>query len=160
MADSFSIGVVEDDADDLDTVRTLFREYQDFINVSLCFQSFDEELASLPGKYSAEKRGSLYLAEIDGTPAGCVAYYRTDEQTCELKRLFVRPAFHRRGLGRALMDRAINDSTNAGYETMILDTLKRLEGAQELYDQLGFSEIEPYNVNPHEDVAYFSKSLL
>jgi len=153
------IRVIENDADDLETIRTLFREYQDFIDVSLCFQSFDDELASLPGKYSGAKDGCLYLAESDDQPVGCVAFYRIDETTCELKRLFVRPAFHKQGIGKALMNRAIEDATKAGYQTMILDTLRRLEGAGQLYQRLGFSEIDPYNVNPHPDVAYYSKSL-
>lgn len=153
------IRVVENDPDDLETVRTLFREYQDFIEVSLCFQSFDEELASLPGKYGLTRDGCLYLAESDGQPTGCVAFYRVDETTCELKRLFVRPSFHKQGIGKALMNRAIHDAAQVGYQTMILDTLRRLEDAGQLYQRLGFTEIEPYNVNPHPDVAYFEKSL-
>ena len=153
------IRIVENEPADLETIRTLFREYQDYLGVSLCFQSFDEELASLPGKYLRGNKGCLYLAESDGQSVGCVAYYRIDETTCELKRLFVRPAFHKKGIGRALMDRAIDDAANAGYQTMILDTLRRLETAGQLYQRLGFSEIEPYNVNPHPDVAYFTKAL-
>lgn len=154
------IRIVENDADDLEVIRTLFREYQDFIEVSLCFQSFDEELASLPGKYGVAKDGCLYLAEVDDQPAGCVAFYRVHETTCELKRLFVRPPFHQKGIGKALMVRAIEDATSAGYQTMILDTLRRLKSAGQLYKQLGFVEIEPYNVNPHADVAYYSKPLV
>lgn len=153
------IRIIENDAGDLGAIRTLFREYQDFIEVSLCFQSFDEELASLPGKYSAAKGGCLYLAEHEGQPTGCVAFYRIDDTTCELKRLFVRPRFHKQGIGKALMNRAIEDAAKVGYQTMILDTLRRLESAGQLYQRLGFSEIEPYNVNPHPDVAYFEKSL-
>ena len=158
MADNFSIEVVED-GPDLETIGILFREYQDFIEVSLCFQSFDEEIASLPGKYSAEKQGCLYMAKMNGEPAGCVAWYLASEGTCELKRLFVRPQFHGKGLGRALLQRAIQDAGEAGYQTMILDTLRRLESAGRLYQKFGFTEIEPYNVNPQSDVAYFSKSL-
>lgn len=153
------IRIIEDDERDLEVIRALFREYQDFIDVSLCFQSFDDELAALPGKYSVAQKGCLYLAESDGETAGCVAYYRVNETTCELKRLFVRPSFHKRGIGKALMNRAIEDATKAGYQTMILDTLRRLESAGQLYQRLGFSEIEPYNINPHPDVAYFEKSL-
>jgi GNAT superfamily N-acetyltransferase len=154
------IRIVKNDAPDLDSIRTLFREYQDFIGISLCFQSFDEELAALPGKYSKEQGGLLYLAEHDGKAAGCVAFYRMDDTTCELKRLFVRPQFHGKGLGRQLMDRAMTDAKDFGYDTMILDTLKRLVSAGKLYGQLGFSEVEPYNINPHPDVAYYSKQLV
>lgn len=144
---------------DLETIRTLFREYQDYLQIDLCFQSFDEELAALPGKYGVENDGNLFVTEVDGEAIGCVAYYRVNETTCELKRLYVRPQFHGTGLGRALMDHALNDATKTGYQTMILDTLRRLEGAAKLYAKLGFSEIEPYNYNPQDDVVYFSKSL-
>ena len=111
---------IEDTPEDLDLVRTLFREYQDYLQVDLCFQSFDEELAALPGKYAVENDGGLYVLETKDETIGCVAYYRVDETTCELKRLYVRPKFHGKGLGRALMQRAIEDATNDGYETMIL----------------------------------------
>jgi GNAT superfamily N-acetyltransferase len=145
--------------EDLDTIRTLFREYQDFLQVDLCFQSFDEELDSLPGKYAVENNGGLYVLENGEEAIGCVAYYRVNETTCELKRLYVRPQFHGAGLGRALMERAIEDATRDGYQTMILDTLRRLEGAGKLYARFGFEEIEPYNYNPQDDVVYYSKSL-
>ena len=150
---------INDDSADLNEVRKLFCEYQDFIGISLCFQSFEEELDSLPGKYSIEKRGNLYLAENEGKAAGCVAFYQVDETTCELKRLFVRPEFHGHRLGRALMETAIQDAASASYKTMVLDTLRRLSGANALYEKLGFEEIDPYNVNPHPDVAYFAKAL-
>ena len=153
------IRTVKDNPDDLESIRILFREYQDFIGISLCFQSFEEELDSLPGKYSIRNNGNLYLADSDDQPVGCVAFYRIDETTCELKRLFVRPAFQKLGMGRSLMERAIKDAADCGYQTMILDTLRRLESAGRLYQQLGFEEIEPYNVNPHPDVAYYSRPL-
>ncbi len=155
----FVIRKIQNDVDDLQSIRKLFSEYQDFIEISLCFQSFEEELDSLPGKYSSEHGGCLYLAEHDSQPAGCVAFYKIDNTTCELKRLFVRPEFHKLGLGRKLMETAIHDATDIGYQTMILDTLRRLESAGQLYQRLGFFEIEPYNVNPHADVAYYSKPL-
>ena len=153
------IRTVKDNPDDLESIRILFREYQDFSGISLCFQSVEEELDSLPGKYSIRNNGNLYLAESDDQPVGCVAFYRIDETTCELKRLFVRPAFQKLGMGRSLMERAIKDAADCGYQTMILDTLRRLESAGRLYQQLGFEEIEPYNVNPHPDVAYYSRPL-
>ena len=153
------IRTVKDNPDDLESIRILFRDYQDFIGISLCFQSFEEELDSLPGKYSIRNNGNLYLAESDDQPVGCVAFYRIDETTCELKRLFVRPAFQKLGMGRSLMERAIKDAADCGYQTMILDTLRRLESAGRLYQHLGFEEIEPYNVNPHPDVAYYSRPL-
>ena len=150
---------IDNTTNDLEIIRTLFREYQDFLQIDLCFQSFDEELAALPGKYSVDRDGGLYIFEDEGSAGGCVAFYRVDATTCELKRLYVRPEFHGKGLGRALMDRAINDATEIGYETMILDTLRRLEGAGKLYQRLGFTEIEPYNVNPQPDVVYYAKPL-
>lgn len=151
--------VDEDAAQQLDSVRDLFREYQDFLGVSLCFQSFEGELAALPGKYSASRDGCLYLAEKEGSDVGCVAFYRVDDSTCELKRLFVRPQFHQHGIGRSLLQRAISDAEKIGYRWMILDSLARLKPACELYRSLGFSLIDPYNENPHDDVLYFRKLL-
>lgn len=146
-------------AEQLDSVRDLFREYQDFLGVSLCFQSFEDELAALPGKYSESVDGCLYLAETNGSVSGCVAFYRVDESTCELKRLFVRPQFHKQGIGKSLMQRAIVDATAVGYRWMILDSLARLTAACTLYRSMGFSPIDPFNENPHDDVLYFRKSL-
>lgn len=152
--------VREGQTEQLEQIRTLFREYEQFLGVSLCFQSFDQELASLPGKYAEEKNGALFLAaDSDHNAAGCVAIYQVDDNVCELKRLFVRSEHQGRGLGRKLMEIATSKAIDFGYRTMLLDTLARLEPACQLYRSLGFEETQPYNENPHGDVLYFQKQL-
>ena len=158
--------VQQPQTESLDQIRTLFREYEQFLGVSLCFQSFEQELASLPGKYCTQHNGALFLAtDSDGKASGCVAIYEVDAnpvdaKVCELKRLFVRPEFQGRGLGRELMDIATAKAIDLGYRKMLLDTLARLEKACQLYRSLGFEQTQPYNENPHDDVLYFQKQLV
>jgi GNAT superfamily N-acetyltransferase len=105
--------------------------------------SFEQELASLPGKYSPPA-GRLLLASCDGEYAGCVALRPIAAQTCEMKRMFVYPRFQGRGIGRALGDAVVADARSIGYRSMLLDTSFRQVEAQELYASLGFERIEPY----------------
>lgn len=143
---------------DLDAVKAMFQEYQAFLGIPLDFQDFNTELATLPGKF-APPSGKLYLAKLNGQPVGCVAYYRFSEDTCELKRLYVKPTCQGKSLGRQLFERALQDATAQGYRRMVLDSLRRLDKARKLYVQLGFTEIAPYNENPHPDVYYLEKQL-
>ena len=146
----------------LDATREIFREYAGELTVDLCFQGFDAELASLPGDY-AGPQGLLLLAFVDGALAGCGAFRPLPgsdyANACEMKRLFVRRAFRRFGLGRliaqALMDRALQ----AGHSAMLLDTLDEMETARDLYDTLGFVEIPPYYFNPIPGAHYLKVDL-
>ena len=124
--------------DDIAQARGLFREYETWIQTDLCFQSFEQELAGLPGKY-APPEGRLLLAFQDGQLAGCVALRKIGEGVCEMKRLFVRPDFHGKGLGRRLIDQVVKEAREIGYQRMRLDTLPpRMNKAIELYRRLGF----------------------
>ena len=123
-------------AADLDLTRTLFREYQAELGVDLCFQGFERELAELPGNYAAPV-GRLLLAFEHVEPAGCVALRPFDLKRGEMKRLYVRPAFRGRGLGRELAVKIIDEARAAGYHEMVLDTLDTLKPAIELYRSLG-----------------------
>jgi GNAT superfamily N-acetyltransferase len=145
--------------DQIETIRTLFIEYQQWLNFSLCFQGFDKELAELPGKYS-EPNGRLYLAEYTGKIAGCIALRPMDENgICEMKRLFVREEFRGKGIGKLLAERVLDDAGIIGYHTMRLDTLQRMETARALYKKLGFTIIPAYYHNPMDEVVYLEKKL-
>jgi putative acetyltransferase len=143
---------------DLDTIRTLLREYQALLGVDLCFQGFAAELDGLPGAY-ARPSGRLLLAREDRGPVGCVALRRLDGARCELKRLFVRPGSRGLGLGRALTARIIAEARAIGYAEVVLDTLPSMAAAQQLYGELGFREIAPYCVNPIAGTRYLGKRL-
>jgi ribosomal protein S18 acetylase RimI-like enzyme len=140
-------------AEDLRDVRLLFEEYAASLNFSLCFQGFDRELAELPGDY-ARPLGRLLLARIDGLPTGCVALRPLGNAVCEMKRLFVRPAFQGQGIGRQLALALLEEGRRAGYATIKLDTVPSMKAAQRLYDSLGFRETPPYCENPIEGARY------
>ncbi len=143
---------------EMDEVRQLFREYQTELNVDLCFQSFEEELDSLPEKYAPPK-GQLLLGMVDGTIQGCVAFRSLDAGVCEMKRLFVRPAARSAGLGRRLVAEILSHAKSAGYESMVLDTLDRLHSARLLYERAGFVEVPAYYENPLEGVIFLQRKL-
>lgn len=145
---------------DMDLVRTLFREYQAFLNVDLCFQDFEGELAGLPGKY-AEPEGVILLArEDDGAAAGVVALRPLDEDgVCEMKRLWLRSAWRGRGVGRLLAEAVVEEARQRGYRFMRLDTLRRLEAARGIYAGMGFRDIPAYYGNPLDGVVYMECDL-
>ena len=146
-------------ANDLNVVRTLFTEYAQSLDFSLCFQGFAEELAALPGKY-APPRGALLLAEHEGQAAGCVALREIGPDVCEMKRLFVRPAFRGCGLGRELVEAIVVEGRRIGYAAMRLDTIaSRMQSAISLYESLGFRRTEAYCYNPQPDVVYMELTL-
>ena len=142
--------------------RVLFREYAAALGVDLCFQNFDAELAGLPGDY-AGPGGTLLLALVDGQLAGCGALRGLPEadypNACEMKRLYVRPAFRRFGLGRMLTQALMDGATQVGYSSLLLDTLDDMEAARGLYTSLGFEEIPPYYFNPISGAHYLKAEL-
>src|SRR5882672_8782885 len=129
-------------------IRELFLEYAQSLGFSLCFQSFDKELAELPGDYTPPD-GRLLLATRDGQPAGCVALHKLDDEICEMKRLYLRPQFRGKGLGRVLAERIIADARQIGYKRLRLDTVEPImRTAVAMYRHLGFREIASYRENP------------
>lgn len=143
----------------IEQARSLFLEYGSSLGFSLCFQSFDEELKSLPGAY-APPTGSLLLARYADHVAGCIALRKLEAGTCEMKRLYVRPVDRGRGLGRLLVDRIIAEARAIGYERMRLDTIaSAMTDAVALYRRMGFREIAPYSTVPIEDALWMELRL-
>jgi GNAT superfamily N-acetyltransferase len=140
------------------TCRALFQEYADWLQVDLCFQGFTEELANLPGPY-APPLGRLLLAVESGEAAGCIALKQLEPGICELKRLYVRPAFRRTGLGRRLVQQIIEEARSIGYSTMRLDSLDRLEPAIRLYESLGFVRCTSYYDTPLVHTVFMELEL-
>ena len=145
-------------ADELAAIRALFREYAASLDFDLCFQEFEQELAGLPGAYRRPD-GRLLLALEGDQPAGCVALRRLAEGVCEMKRLFVRPAFRREGIGRRLAETAVDAGRRMGYRLMRLDTVSSMHEANALYRSLGFTESAPYRYNPLPDAVFLELKL-
>ena len=144
---------------DVAEARRLFVEYAESLNMSLCFQGFDRELASLPGDYAPPK-GALLLAERSGEVVGCVAMRPLEPPgIAELKRLYVRPAGRGLGAGRALTEAVLDLARAAGYDRIRLDTLPGMKSAQALYRTLDFKEIPPYRPDPIEGAFYMERAL-
>lgn len=141
-------------------VRELFLEYEKSLGIKLCFQNFDRELAELPGDY-VPPGGRLLLAEYDGQVAGCVAMHQWEPGVCEMKRLYLRPGFRGKGIGRVIAETIIAQARKIGYQRMLLDTIEPLmKDAVEMYRKLGFREIAPYRPNPSEGVLYMELQLI
>lgn len=139
-------------------VRELFQEYAGSLEIDLCFQNFGRELAELPGQYGPPA-GRLMLAVHGDEFAGCVGVRRIDGVTSEMKRLYVRPAFRRNGLGRALALAAVAAARELGYERMRLDTLGSMTAAIGLYESMGFRRIAPYYHNPSGCAVFMELTL-
>jgi len=145
--------------DEINEARVLFREYEAWLGLDLCFQGFEAELAALPGKY-AEPDGRLLLAATNVAIAGCIAMRKLDDGICEMKRLFVRDEFRGQKVGIQLIERLITDAREIGYDKMRLDTYPPKMGkAVKLYESHGFLPIAPYYDNPHGDVLFLEKQL-
>jgi len=149
-----------DPADDLATVRTLFREYAASLGFALDFQGFEDELLALPGEY-AEPRGTIVLAEGPAGEIWGVVALRPleDEATCEMKRMYVRPIARRQGLGRILGEAILAEARARGYRAMRLDTIDTMTPAITLYESLGFRPIAPYRFNPMPGALFFEAEI-
>ncbi|MGA8490208.1 MAG: GNAT family N-acetyltransferase [Terriglobales bacterium] len=140
-------------------VRELFLEYEQSLGVKLCFQNFEQELAGLPGHY-APPHGRLLLAEYECQLAGCVALHEWEGDVCEMKRLYLRPSFRGKGLGRLIAEKIIAEARGIGYRQMRLDTIEPImKDAVEMYRKLGFREIAPYRTNPIAGAMYMELQL-
>ena len=146
-------------SEEVSHARELFEEYAAWLGFSLCFQNFDKELAGLPGDY-ALPGGRLLLAAEDDETVGCVALRKIGDGVCEMKRLYVRPKFRGKGLGRTLAETIIEAAREVGYQRMRLDTVPgKMDQAIVMYRSLGFKNIEPYYDNPVEGATFMELEL-
>lgn len=157
LAKRFQI-IRAESADDIAEARRIFCEYADRLGVDLCFQGFEQELASLPGDY-VPPTGRLLLAFTGERVAGCIALRRISAEVCEMKRLYVRPEFRGTGLGRHLAVEIMRQAREIGYRQMRLDTLPVMQEAIALYRSLNFREIGPYRLNPVEGALFMEADL-
>jgi GNAT superfamily N-acetyltransferase len=144
---------------DIDLARELFREYQHSLGIDLCFQDFEHELATLPGEY-APPSGRLLLLYEEESLAGCVALRKIGDATCEMKRLYVRPGFRGRQLGKRLAEAVIEEARGIGYKKMKLDTMPMMTAAIELYRSLGFKPTPAYRHNPVPGALFMELDLV
>ena len=142
----------------MDVVRTLFREYQQWLGVDLGFQNFEKELNELPGCYK-EPEGAIFIAKEGGDVVGCAAIRPITSKEAELKRLYVTPKTRGKGYGKLLLIHALQMAHSAGYESVVLDTLPIMKAAKALYIGFGFRKIEPYYNNPLEGVEYYRRDI-
>lgn len=155
----FHIAQITEEGNDLIACTQLFRAYAKELNADLCFQDFERELVNPLKKYGSPK-GALFLAKDDDRPVGCVAFQAiAEEGCCEMKRLYVAPAWRKKGIAKLLIEPLLATAKQNGYTCMKLDTLDRLVPAIELYKSLGFTITQPYYSNPLEGVVYMEKQL-
>ncbi len=156
---TFALKIFQAELSQIADVRELFLEYAQSLGFSWCVQNFDKELAGLPGDY-APPDGRLLLAEYEGQIAGCVALHKLGEEICEMKRLYLRPGFRGKGLGRVLADRIIGEARAIGYKRVRLDTVEPvMKDAVQMYRRIGFKEIAPYCENPIAGALYMELNL-
>jgi ribosomal protein S18 acetylase RimI-like enzyme len=143
----------------IEEARRLFREYERWLALDLCFQNFEEELKNLPGNYAAPN-GRLFLIRVNNAVAGCAALRKLEERICEMKRLFVRENFRGLNLGKILIEKLLTEARFIGYEKMRLDTLpEKMPRAVKLYQSVGFYKIAPYYENPHRETLFLELDL-
>lgn len=142
----------------LEIVAELFREYKTELNVDISFQVEDITLEEI-SKIYGEPEGKILLAKVEEKFAGCIAFHKLKDESCELKRLFVRKNFRGLSIGKILMKKAIEEAKNSGYKEIYLDTLSTLKSACKLYEKLGFEKILPYYYNPLQNVVYYKLKI-
>jgi ribosomal protein S18 acetylase RimI-like enzyme len=142
----------------IEYAKTLIREYAESLEFDLAFQNFDQEMDDFPGQYALPK-GRLYIAMDENNPVGCVALRDLGDGICEMKRLYVRPSYRGRNVGRLLAETVIDAAGELGYDRMRLDTIPSMKQANVLYKGLGFKEIAPYRFNPIESATFFELNL-
>ena len=144
---------------EVEATRNLIRKYAAELQVDLCFQDFENELATLPGEYS-EPTGSMLLGYVEGKAVGCVGLRYLKSGICEMKRMYLEPAYRQNGHGRQLAVAILQEASRLGYNKMRLDTLPKLTQALKLYTKLGFYPIAPYYKTPLSETIFMEINVL
>ncbi len=144
--------------EDYETAKNLFREYAAYIKTDLCFQDFEKELLEISSQYGPPT-GGIILCKAGNEIIGCAGIRKLNNETAELKRMYLQPAYHGKGWGRQLLGQALLLAKTMGYKKVRLDTLPSMQTAQVLYRQAGFYEVAPYYINPNSGVIYMEKLL-
>jgi putative acetyltransferase len=144
--------------EDLNAVKAIFREYIGSTSASLEFQNYEDELAGLPGKYAAP-RGALFLAWQTSAIVGCAGFREVNEETCEMKRVYVRTVARGQNIGRRLVERILDEARAVGYARICLDVLPEFKVAQKLYESLGFAAAPPVTFNPVPGTRFLGLDL-
>ncbi len=143
----------------IEETKKLFREYEKWLNVSLCFQGFEEEVNTLPGKYGSPE-GKLYIVKSDNKFSGCIALRKLEDGICEMKRLYLQPELRGKGIGNELVSKIIHDAKDLGYKKMRLDTIKeKMPNAVRMYEKYGFVKTEKYYDNPNPHTLFMELDL-
>jgi putative acetyltransferase len=151
------IAVINDEL--IAETKLLFREYEKWLNLSLCFQGFEDEVNSLPGKY-APPNGRLYIVRSSDKYCGCIALRKNENGICEMKRLYLKQESRGKGIGKALVSKIIQDAKDIGYNKMRLDTIKeKMPNAVKMYERYGFTETDPYYYNPNPHTLFMELDL-
>ena len=139
--------------------QSLFSKYAEDIGIDLSFQGFEQELQQLEKQYGPPE-GALFLIYADSDqPIGCFALRKLQLEICELKRMFLEKNYRGKGIGRQMMENALIEARNLGYNKIRLDSIQSMKSAIALYEAFGFREIGPYRHNPFDDAIYFEKVL-
>ena len=151
--------VVAETRDHIRDAQKLFEEYGATLPPELWFEDFQQEIDGLPGEYGPPFGRLLLAIADDGEAAGCVGLRQWESRTAEMKRMYVRPVYRRRGIGKNLALAIIREAANISYERVVLDTAPTMTDAIRLYEALGFRRTEPYRHHPIDDVIFMELDL-
>lgn len=144
--------------DFIDDAKALMTEYAESLDFELCFEGFADEMEAFPGEY-APPTGCLFVALVAGAPSGCIGIRRIDDDSCEMKRLYVKSEHRGYKIGRSLAETAVERARQIGYKKMRLDVVENMKAAVALYRSLGFSAPIAYRHNPIEAALYLELDL-
>ena len=160
-SDNLSIGLIKAGTiADFDMGRELFRQYLDSLDFDMDFQDVDREIQEIHVGYNHPVGALLLALDRNADMAvGCIGVRKFDARAAELKRMYILPAHRGLGLGKRLLESALETAKGLGYSTVLLDSDSRMQTAIGLYRAYGFVETDAYRFNPLEGAIYMKKEL-